>query len=114
MPDSTDPTPPIPEAPLPAPTPEQLVADMDALLAQGRELMAKVDQFYQETGLEPGIGEKILLSDAVPVQHRVIFRSLLAELETLDQRIDQMTASNTPSAAAPSVGARAVGNRYRI
>ena len=86
---------------------------MDALLAQGRVAMAKVDAFYEEHGLTPGMGEKALLGDAVPDRHRTIFSKLLAELSKIDQRIDELDQNN-PKPAPVAVSARAVGNRYRI
>ena len=94
-------------------TPEELVAQMDALLEQGRAAVAKVDEFYARHGIEPGIGEKMLLSDSLPDAQRVMFSRLFAELEMMEQRIDQLDP-NRPGGASASVGARAVGNRYRI
>ncbi len=86
---------------------------MDALLAQGRETIAKVEQFYADHGLELGIGEKKLLGDEVSERDRVIFGRLLAEIQMIDQRIDQFDPNKSKS-NSPSLGARAVGNRYRI
>ncbi|GEP43710.1 hypothetical protein [Brevifollis gellanilyticus] len=95
------------------PSPEELIARMDALLAKGREAMDRVDQFYTETGLVQGIGAKTLLGDEVPEEDRVIFARLLTELEIMEQRIAQIETAITPVARV-SVSARAVGNRYRI
>ncbi len=95
------------------PSPEELITRMDALLAKGREAMERVDQFYTETGLVPGIGAKMLLGDEIPEEDRVIFARLLTELEIMEQRIAQIEAASTPVARV-SVSARAVGNRYRI
>ncbi len=95
------------------PSPEELIARMDALLEKGKEAMERVDQFYAETGLVQGIGAKMLLSDEVPEQDRVIFSRLLTELEVMEQRVAQIEAATTPIAKV-SISARAVGNRYRI
>lgn len=95
------------------PSPEELLAQMDALLEKGRQAMEKVDQFYTDTGLVHGIGAKMLLSDEIPEQDRVIFSRLLNEFEMMEQRIVQIESANTPSANV-SISARAVGNRYRI
>ncbi len=95
------------------PTPTELIALMDDLLAKGRDAMAKVDAHYAETGIEPGIGEKILLSDAISPEHRVIIARLLAEYRNMEQRIAELDPNN--KAPAPkAVAVRAVGNRYRI
>ncbi len=95
------------------PSPEELIARMDALLEKGKQAMARVDQFYAETGLVPGIGAKMLLADEIPEEDRVIFARLLTELEMMELRIAQIEAATTPVARI-SVSARAVGNRYRI
>jgi hypothetical protein len=86
---------------------------MDALLAQGREAMARVDAFYREHDLVPGFGEQMLQSEDVPERHRTIFAKLISELSRIDQRIDELDP-NKKTAPPISVGARAVGNRYRI
>jgi len=86
---------------------------MDALLALGKEALTKIDQFYQEHAIEPGIGVKTLLGDAVPEQHRVIFARILAEFPMIDQRIDEMEPRSPQPAPVPA-RTRAVGSRYRI
>jgi hypothetical protein len=95
------------------PSPEELIAQMDALLEKGREAMERVDQFYAETGLVQGIGAKMLLADEIPEQDRVIFSRLLTEFEMVEQRIAQIESASTPISKV-SISARAVGNRYRI
>lgn len=103
----------------PAPEPtvqEQLQALIDRLdqkLALGAEAVAKVDQFYREHDLVPGIGEKILLSDALSSRDREIFRALIAEYQHMEARVRSFEEQMT-TAAPRSVGVRAVGNRYRI
>ena len=86
---------------------------MDALLAQGRAAMAKLDAFYEGHQIPPGIGEASLLSDAVPDRHRAIFSKLIAELDNIDRRIDEFD-QNSAKPAPVAVSARALGNRYRI
>lgn len=86
---------------------------MGALLAQGRAVMAKVDDFYREHDLVPGIGEQTLMSEAVPERHRAIFSKLLAEFDMIERRIDEFDPHSTQPAPV-AVSARAVGNRYRI
>ena len=92
---------------------QEQIDRLDALRAQGREAMAKVDQFYRDHGIEPGIGEKMLLSEAVPERHRAIFSKLLAEFGNMERRIQEFDPNSTKAAPRP-VAARAVGNRYRI
>jgi len=95
------------------PTPEELLDRMDALLAKGRDAIAKSDAFYAEHGIDPGIGEKILLSDAISPEHRVIIARLLAEYRNMEQTIKELDP--THAAQAPkAVAVRAIGNRYRI
>lgn len=89
------------------------ISRMDALLAEGRAAMARMDELYQAHGIQPGTGARVLLGDDVPERHRIIFARLLADLERMDQRINELDPRN--AAPAPvAVGARAVGNRYRI
>lgn len=90
-----------------------LIAQMDGMLAQGREAMERLDQFYHEHGLTPGFGKNELLSDKVPDRHRTIFARLLAEFTNIEQRIEEFDPSSKKNAPVP-VSARAVGNRYRI
>lgn len=93
---------------------QERIAAMDALLAQGRAAMAKVDQFYREHDLVPGVGEQVLTSsESVPPQHRHIFRKLLAELSQIEQRIEEFDPASTKPSPVP-VSTRAIGNRYRI
>lgn len=92
---------------------EARVAAMDAMLASGKTLMAKVDQFYEEHGLAAGMGEQMLTGIEVPEEHRHLFRRLFAEFRMIEQRLDELD----PTSARPSpvaVGARAIGNRFRI
>lgn len=97
-------------------SPEDLVIQMDALLAEGRRAMEKADQFYNDHMIEPGIGIKKLLSDEVVDEDRVIFARLFTEIEMMEHRIEQLDPgkNDTASVSTPSVGARAIGNRYRI
>ncbi|GAA5149671.1 hypothetical protein GCM10023213_47690 [Prosthecobacter algae] len=89
------------------------LAQVDALLAQGKAAMERMDRFYHENGLVPGAGEQALLSDRVPERHRIIFSRLIGELSQIDRRIDELDPfKSKPSPVA--VGTRAVGNRYRI
>ena len=89
------------------------LAQVDALLAQGKAAMERMDRFYREHGLVVGAGEQALLSDQVPERHRTIFSKLIAELSQIDRRIDELDPiKSKPSPVA--VGTRAVGNRYRI
>ena len=86
---------------------------MDAMLANGKALISKVDQFYQEHGLSSGMGEEVLTGTQVPEEHRHVFRRLFAEFRMIEQRLDELD----PTSARPSpvaVGARAIGNRFRI
>ena len=86
---------------------------MDELLALGRTAKAKVDDFYKEHNIVPGIGEFSLLSPPVPERHRAIFSKMLAEFDNIDRRIDEFSPESTRPAPI-AVSARAVGNRYRI
>ncbi|MBB5037708.1 hypothetical protein [Prosthecobacter dejongeii] len=87
---------------------------LDALLAQGREAVEKLDAFYRENHLEPDIGKTILISDPrVPERHQIIFTKLLSEWEHLEERINEK-ALDLHQAARPSATVRAVGNRFRI
>lgn len=87
---------------------------LDALLAQGREAVKKLDAFYSENNLEPDIGKTILISDPrVPERHQIIFTKLLSELEHLEERINERVPDQ-PQSARPSATTRAVGNRFRI
>lgn len=90
-----------------------LIAQMDGMLAQGREAMERLDEFYREHGLTPGFGKNELLSDKVPDRHRTIFAKLLAKVARIDQEIDEMDPrKTTPAPVAAS--ARAAGSRFRI
>lgn len=89
------------------------IAAMDALLAQGRAAMAKVDAFYAEHQIPPGAGAASLLSDDVPDRHRTIFLKLITELDKIERRIGEFDQNSAQPAPVP-VSARAVGNRYRI
>ncbi len=103
------------EATPPATTEEvqALISQMDAMLAQGREAMERLDQFYHVRGLTPGFGKKELLSEKVPDRHRTIFAKLLAKVARIDQEIDEIDPrKSTPAPIAAT--ARAVGNRFRI
>jgi len=93
---------------------QALIEGMDALLAQGRQAMEKLDRFYQEHDLPPDIGKKVLTSDPrVPERHQIIFTKLLKEWETLEQQIDERLTQASPT-TRPSARSRAVGNRFRI
>ena len=86
---------------------------MDALLAQGRAAMARVDAFYEEHEIPQGVGAASLLSDVVPERHRIIFSKLITELANIDRRLDEFDQNN-PKPSPVAVSARAIGNRYRI
>ena len=89
------------------------LAQVDAVLAQGRAAMERMDIFYREHELVAGAGEQMLFSEQVPERHRTIFSKLIAELSQIDRRIDELDPfKGKPSPVA--VGTRAVGNRYRI
>jgi len=93
---------------------QQRIAAMDSLMAEGKAAMAKVNQFYREHDLVPGLGEKVLTSsEMVPPEHRHIFRKLLAELSQIEQRIEEFNPASTKPSPVP-VSTRAIGNRYRI
>lgn len=95
------------------PSAQEQIERMDALLAQGKEAMAKMDQLYREHDIVPGSGEKVLLGDSVPERHRVIFARLLGRMSTIEEHIEDFDpASSRPASVA--VGARAAGSRYRI
>lgn len=89
------------------------IEHMDTLLVAGKAAVAKLDQFYQDHGLQPGFGAKNLQGEDVPERHRIIFARILAELPVIDQRVDEMNP-HSPKPAPVPVGTRAVGNRYRI
>lgn len=89
------------------------LAQVDALLARGKEAMERMDRFYHENGLVPGAGAQVLLSDQVPERHRIIFGRLIGELSQIDQRLDELDPLKGKPAPV-AVGTRAVGNRYRI
>lgn len=102
---------------------QALISRMDELLKQGAAARARVDEFYQNQGLEPGIGAAVLLSEAVSERDREIFRRLIAEYEMMEQRVQSFAAKaaqeGRPGHASDSapprpVGTLAVGNRYRI
>ncbi len=90
-----------------------LIEKLDAKLAAGAEAVARMDQFYQDHGLEAGIGEKILTSPLLSARDREIFRALIAEMESMESRARSFEEQSA-QAAPRSVGVRAVGNRYRI
>ncbi|MBB5031245.1 hypothetical protein [Prosthecobacter vanneervenii] len=89
------------------------IARIDALLAEGREAVARLDRFYAEHGIQPGIGAQQLQSEDVPERHRIIFARLLAELQRLEHRVEELDPSSKIPAPVPVI-TRAVGNRYRI
>ncbi len=79
----------------------------------GRAAMARVDEFFAEHGIQPGVGAQKLQGEDVPERHRIIFTRLLAEFPVIEQRVQELDpTSKTP--APVSVSARAVGSRYRI
>ena len=86
---------------------------MDDLLAEGRAAIAKLDAHYEAHGVKPGTGADVLLSDAVPERHRIIFARLLADVERMEERIAELDPASARKAPV-GVGARAIGNRYRI
>ncbi len=89
------------------------IAQMDALLAAGKAAMARVDKFFEEHGIQPGIGMQKLQGEDVPERHRVIFARLLAEFPVIEQRIEEFDPTSKTPAPVP-VNTRAVGSRYRI
>lgn len=92
---------------------QDLIDKLDAKLAAGAEAVARMEQFYKDHDLEPGIGEKILSSPLVSLRDREIFRTLIAEMENMESRVRSFEEQSA-QVAPRSVGVRAVGNRYRI
>jgi|GEM_PF-1714935 len=90
-----------------------LISHMDAMLAQGRGAVERLDEFYRVRGLTPGFGKKELLSERVPDRHRTIFAKMLARVARIDQEIDEIDPRmTTPAPIAAST--RAAGSRFRI
>jgi hypothetical protein len=106
----------------------RFLASIDTVLARGEQAQARMAEFYQRHGIEPGAGERALTSPSLPAAEREANRRLLAMREALAaaaQRAAPATpapstlppATPPPAAAphrSPSVAARALGNRTRI
>lgn len=103
--------------PNPTPSPEQILSQMDALLAKGRKAIAKHEAFMAEHQLFTGIGARELTGPRVPEPHREIFRHLIYELEHMRERIqefDEQIKLNKKNGSAAPVQTRSLNHRYRI
>jgi hypothetical protein len=89
-----------------------LEEQMKALLESGVAATQRDDEFRKEHKLEPGTGKKKLQGSNVSPAVRVIMGRLIEEYEMMEERLQNYEKSN--SGKSESIGARALGNRYRI
>ena len=90
-----------------------LVEQMDALLAVGSLSNAVADNLYEELGVRPGIGKRVLLGNTIPPDDQYIYSTFLTEFENIEETVrgfEKRVNAPAPQAAGP----RAVGSRYRI
>ncbi len=93
---------------------EEILADMQAVLDQGREAVARYDEFAQKHGVREGCGIAALTGPNSFPARRAVFGALIHELENLEEGISEVNRKLFPEKAPKAVGARAVGNRFRI
>ena len=94
---------------------EATLAQMAALLEEGRKSMARVEEFYRKNNIEEGIGLKMLLGDDAPEWSRKVFGRLLLITQNMKQDIAAMAKGIEGREKAPRpAGAKALASRYRI
>jgi hypothetical protein len=69
---------------------EKMIAQTEALLVKGRELEARIDAFYQHTGIEPGSGLGRLLDGCRTPRQKALTQRLLQESLDLPKRTREM------------------------
>ena len=122
--DLEEPTTPASEPPQPAPAQldpidrakiEATLAQMTALLEEGKRKMAEVDEFYRKNNFHEGFGARMLVGDEAPEWSRKLFGRLLLLSQNMKQDIAAMKKDlEEPKVAPRPVGAKAISSRYRI
>ena len=90
----------------------KLQEQMKTMLEKGADLTKQHEELMKDRKIEPGLGRKKLLGPEVSPEVRVIMRRLMEEYEMMEERLQNYEKS--ASGKSVPVGARAVGNRYRI
>jgi hypothetical protein len=94
---------------------EATLAQMTALLEQGKKTMAEVEEFYRKNNIQEGIGLKMLVGDGAPEWSRKLFGRLLLMTQNMKEDIKAIAKNlEEPKKAPRPVGARAASSRYRI
>lgn len=89
-----------------------LLADIDELHAAGAAAVSRHDEFLAKHKIKSGVGREILLSSQVAPADRRVFSRLFNEYNMMEERLENFEKSQ--SGSNQSIGARALGNRYRI
>lgn len=89
-----------------------LLAGIDELHAVGAAAVQRHDEFLAKHKIKPGIGREVLLSAYVTPTDRRVFGRLFNEYNMMEERLENFKKSQ--SGSNQSLGARALGNRYRI
>lgn len=92
---------------------ESLIERMDALLAEGADAAARLDEHYAEHGIRPGLGERMLTGKIALPEDRYIHSRLLLAYENIEETVRNFGKKDS-SRAVPAAGPRAVASRYRI
>ena len=83
-------------------------------LAREAEAISKLESFSEKNNLQLVDGREALAGAGAFPARKLVFETLFFELYHLDTRVREMAGELDSGKVRPSIGARAVGNRYRI
>lgn len=92
----------------------EILSKSESVLSEGGAAIARFDAFAEEHDIQPGVGRAALAGERAHPARKQVFESLFFELDHLENRIKEIADESANSDSKPSIGARAVGNRYRI
>jgi hypothetical protein len=93
---------------------QEAIVKSGKVLAEANEILARFESFSEKNNLHLVDGRQALAGDNAFPARKFVFESLFFELDHLDTRVKEMTGELDSGKARPSIGARAIGNRYRI
>jgi hypothetical protein len=83
-------------------------------LARAAEAISRFEAFSEKYNIHLVDGREALAGEGAFPARKLVFETLFFELDHLDTRVREMAGEVDSAKARPSIGARAVGNRYRI
>lgn len=93
---------------------QEVILKSGKALARAAEAISRFEAFSEKNNLHLVDGREALAGEGAFPARKLVFETLFFELDHLDTRVRELAGELDSAKARPSIGARAVGNRYRI